>query len=97
MNRKLIAAILATASASLSIPAFASGYGPDPFYKPSVGAPASQRGQSQLAVAAERVAAERAEAEKGASDATYGGAEQSVSESGARQVAPNPRRIYEGH
>jgi hypothetical protein len=85
MNRKLIAALLA-ASATVSIPAFASGYGPAPFYKPSVGAPASQRGQSQLTVAAER-----AEAEKGASDASYGGAEQSVSESGARQVAPNQR------
>ena len=86
MNRKLIAVLLAAASAFLSIPAFASGYGPAPFYKPSVGAPASQRGQSQLTVAVER-----AEAEKDASDATYGGAEQSVSESGARQVAPNPR------
>jgi hypothetical protein len=47
MKTKLVAAaLLAALSASLAAPAFASGYGPAPFYKPTVGAPTSQRGQS---------------------------------------------------
>lgn len=53
MKNKLVAALLIAASASLAAPAFASGYGPAPFYRPSVGAPASQRGQSAQTVAAE--------------------------------------------
>jgi len=49
-----IAVFLAGASVFLSAPAFASGYGPAPFYVPSIGAPASQRGQSEQTVSAER-------------------------------------------
>ncbi|CAN7762452.1 hypothetical protein LJR031_007170 [Caballeronia sp. LjRoot31] len=49
--------VLVLAAASAALPAFASGYGPAPFYHPDLGAPASQRGQSALTVAAERGAA----------------------------------------
>jgi hypothetical protein len=57
MTNKLIAALLVAASVSIAAPAFASGYGPAPFYRPSVGAPASQQGQSAQTVAAERASA----------------------------------------
>ncbi|KAA0997666.1 hypothetical protein FVF58_48225 [Paraburkholderia panacisoli] len=43
MGTRLLAALLGALSASLAAPAFASGYGPAPFYQPSVGAPTSQR------------------------------------------------------
>jgi len=52
MKTKFVAALLVALSASAAAPAFASGYGPAPFYRPSVGAPASQRGQSAQTVAA---------------------------------------------
>ena len=54
MKTKFIAALLVAASASIAAPAFASGYGPAPYYRPSVGAPASQQGQNAQTVAAER-------------------------------------------
>jgi hypothetical protein len=54
MKTKLIVALLVVLSASAAAPAFASGYGPAPFYRPSVGAPVSQRGQSVQTLAAER-------------------------------------------
>lgn len=53
MNTKIIATILVAASAALAAPAFASGYGPAPFYHPLTGAPASQRGQSAQTLSAE--------------------------------------------
>jgi hypothetical protein len=65
MNIKLFAGLLAAVLVSLSLPAFASGYGPAPFYRPSVGAPASQRGQSAQTVSAERNGATRAPQETG--------------------------------
>jgi hypothetical protein len=54
MQTKLIAALLVTASASFAAPAFAGGYGPAPFYNPEVGAPSSQRGQSEQTLVAEQ-------------------------------------------
>ena len=51
---QLVAALLAAVTVMSAAPAFASGYGPAPFYRPSVGAPASQRGQSAQTVSAER-------------------------------------------
>jgi hypothetical protein len=48
MDSKRIAATFVAASAFLSASAIASGYGPAPFYRPSVGAPVSQRGQSKV-------------------------------------------------
>jgi hypothetical protein len=56
---RLLTLLIATASA-LSTSAFASGYGPAPFYRPAAGAPASERGVSAQTVAAEQ--ASRAEA-----------------------------------
>lgn len=41
------------AAAVVSAPAFASGYGPAPYYSAAQGAPASQRGQSAQTLAAE--------------------------------------------
>ncbi len=54
MKTKFIAALVLAASASIAAPAFASGYGPAPFYRPDVGAPSSQRGVSAQTLAAER-------------------------------------------
>jgi hypothetical protein len=65
MKTKLIAALLVAASASVAVPAFASGYGPAPFYRPDVGAPASQRGTSEQTVAAERAQQQGAHASYG--------------------------------
>jgi len=79
MKNQLIAALLVAASASLAAPAFASGYGPAPFYRPSVGAPASQRGPSAQTIAAERNAANSTSGE------SYGGVVAAQSESGRRQ------------
>ncbi|HTI18865.1 MAG TPA: hypothetical protein VL598_14490 [Trinickia sp.] len=53
MKSKLIAPLLLATFGSLAAPAFASGYGPAPFYNPEVGAPASQRGPSVQTLAAQ--------------------------------------------
>ena len=53
LGANLSAVALAAATAVLSAPAFASGYGPATSYDPSLGAPASQRGVSALTVKAE--------------------------------------------
>ncbi|MEW6347385.1 MAG: hypothetical protein RXR20_29995 [Paraburkholderia sp.] len=87
MKNTLIAALLVAASATLAAPAFASGYGPAPFYRPAVGAPASQQGQN-----AQTVAAERAEANSNA----YGGVNANSSQSGARQSAKGPQSVFFG-
>ena len=82
MKTKLIAVLLVAASASIAAPAFASGYGPAPFYRPSVGAPASQQGQSAQTVAAEHVNAD---------SNAYGGVKNVSSQSGTRQPASVPQ------
>jgi hypothetical protein len=91
MKTRLIAAVLIAASAAVAAPAFASGYGPAPFYHPSVGAPASQRGVSAQTVAAERNAAN-------ANDAV-GGVNNVSSESGSRapSQAANEAAVFKGH
>ncbi|MFM0312434.1 hypothetical protein P0D71_31985 [Paraburkholderia sp. RL17-383-BIF-A] len=82
MKSKLIAVLLVALSASAAAPAFASGYGPAPFYRPSAGAPASQRGQSAQTVAASAD-------EAAGSQAAYGGVVAGHSESaGGAAVAP---------
>ncbi|GAB7522983.1 hypothetical protein [Paraburkholderia sp. 2C] len=43
----------ACALCALAAPAFASGYGPSPYYQPGVGAPVSQRGISTQTLSAE--------------------------------------------
>jgi hypothetical protein len=54
MKIRLLSAVLVAVSAAASVPAFTNGYGPAPFYHPLVGAPASQRCQSEQTVVAER-------------------------------------------
>jgi len=54
MKIKLAAAVLVATSALLAAPAFASGYGPAPFYNAEVGAPSSQRGPSAQTLMAEQ-------------------------------------------
>lgn len=98
MKTRLIAALLVAASASLAAPAFASGYGPAPFYRAAAGAPVSQRGQSSQAVAAERNDATGAfAAGTSVSDTSYGGVAGASSESGSRQLVSSTRNLYEGH
>ena len=52
MNR--MTAILIAGTVSVATPAFASGYGPAPHYRPTEGAPASQRGVSAQTTATEQ-------------------------------------------
>jgi hypothetical protein len=54
MKTKFTAAVLVATSALLAAPAFASGYGPAPFYNAEVGAPSSQRGPSAQTLMAEQ-------------------------------------------
>jgi hypothetical protein len=86
MKTKLIAALLIASSAALAAPAFASGLGPAPFYRPEVGAPASQRGQSVQTLAAEQVAA----------NADVGGVQGGSSHSGASATVNATDSTYRG-
>jgi hypothetical protein len=88
MKSKLVAVLIA-ASAAIAAPAFASGYGPAPYYNPTVGAPASVHGQSSQTVAAERAAQ--------ASNSAYGGVNASTSQSGSRAQQTGPDSVYFGH
>ena len=87
MNKNLIAALLVAASAALAAPAFASGYGPAPSYNPTVGAPASQRGESVQTVAAEQ-------AQANANATSYGGVQDTQSQSGSRVSVNSERSLY---
>ena len=88
MKNKLIAALLVAASATLAAPAFASGYGPAPYYSPALGAPASQQGQSAQTVAAERAT------ENGTA---YGGVNAASTQSGTHHGLHNPFASLFGH
>lgn len=92
MKSKLLAALLIAATTTIAAPAFASGYGPAPSYRPSVGAPASQRGQS-----AQTVAAEHDSSAVGSVSNSYGGVVGSSSESGSRQPAGSLGQLYSKH
>jgi len=92
MKSKLLAALLIAATTSIAAPAFASGYGPSPSYRPSVGAPASQRGQS-----AQTVAAEHNNSATASVNDSYGGVIASSSESGSREPAGSLGRLYSNH
>jgi hypothetical protein len=88
MNKNLIATLLIAASAALAAPAFASsGYGPAPSYNPTVGAPASQRGQSAQTVAAEN-------AQSAADAKSYGGVQDTQSQSGSPVRANTTQSVY---
>ncbi|RZF28552.1 hypothetical protein EVC45_17000 [Paraburkholderia sp. UYCP14C] len=90
MKTKLIVALLVAVSASVTAPAFASGYGPAPFYKPSIGAPSSQSGQSLRTVAAEREDATGAEK-------AYGGAVSGLSEAGSHVAVTQRDNLFAHH
>lgn len=90
MKTKLIAAVLVALSASAAAPAFASGYGPAPFYRPAVGAPASQRG-----VSAQTLAAERDDAT--GSQAAYGGVVTGLSQAGSRAAVTPHENPFAHH
>lgn len=91
MKAKLIAALLVATSAAVAAPAFASGYGPAPFYRPEVGAPASQQG-----ISAQTVAAERAQAT--GNEVAYGGVTGTSGQAGSRGDQLNaPQRVFFGH
>ncbi|HKR46428.1 MAG TPA: hypothetical protein VJU59_43340 [Paraburkholderia sp.] len=77
MKTQFIAKLLIALSVSAAAPVFASGYGPAPSYRPEVGAPASQRGQSVQTLAAER-------AESGTAATAYGGMADATSAAGSR-------------
>ncbi|CAB3779453.1 hypothetical protein LMG28614_00844 [Paraburkholderia ultramafica] len=87
MNTKLLATLLIAAASTLGAPAFASGYGPAPHYRPEIGAPASQRGQS-----AQTVASERANAGANA----YGGVNAVATQSGAQQSENGQQSVSSG-
>jgi hypothetical protein len=91
MKTKHFAALLLAISASAAAPAFASGYGPAPFYKPSVGAPDSQRGQSAQTLASDQSDETNAQRE-------YGGVSpSSFSQSGNREAAKIDMNLYAHH
>jgi hypothetical protein len=89
MKTKIIAAVLVAASAAFAAPAFASGYGPAPFYRPNIGAPASQHGQSEQTIAAERAAIN--------TDTAYGGVKSESSAYGVRSDFANTGSLFRHH
>ncbi|MGF6781381.1 hypothetical protein P3T21_006617 [Paraburkholderia sp. GAS334] len=56
MTRTRVLTLTIATISALSTSAFASGYGPAPFYHPLEGSPASQRGVSAQTVVAEQAA-----------------------------------------
>ena len=88
MNKNLLASLVVAVSALAAVPAFASGYGPAPSYRPLVGAPASQQGQN-----AQTVAAEQANAQAN----SYGGVTNASSQSGTREQAKGPQSVFFGN
>ncbi|MGA3251471.1 MAG: hypothetical protein ABSD12_25525 [Paraburkholderia sp.] len=90
MKTKFLAAVLIAASATVAAPAFASGYGPAPFYNPNVGAPASQRGQSVQTVAAE-------EASHSGSNSAYGGVNEQTTQSGTDASVSSTASLFRHH
>ncbi|MGA3250620.1 MAG: hypothetical protein ABSD12_21135 [Paraburkholderia sp.] len=90
MNTKLVVALLVAFSASVAGPAFASGYGPAPFYRPAFGAPTSQRGQNVQSLASER--------DDGAgSQEAYGGVVTGLSEAGSHAAVPSQNNLFAHH
>lgn len=89
MKTKSIPALLVASFAVLAAPAFASGYGPAPFYRPDMGAPASQRGQNAETLAAEMKA-------YAAYQTGVGGCASQSGQSGARMAQPRSQSLYRG-
>jgi len=89
MKTKILAAVLVAVSATVAAPAFASGYGPAPFYSPSIGAPASQRGQSEQTVAADDAST--------ATNRAYGGVNEQTTQSGTHASVSPPFSLFRHH
>lgn len=79
MRTRILRVLLAVASAAVVAPAFASGYGPAPFFNPAVGAPASQQGQSEQTLAADRL--------NEGDNSAFGGVSGATSQSGSYSAA----------
>ncbi|MFM0757435.1 hypothetical protein [Paraburkholderia strydomiana] len=95
MIKRLVIAAVLCASAAVAAPVFASsGYGPAPHYNPLVGAPSSQRGQSE-----QTVRAEQAELMASADDAaqSYGGMPDTTSQAGSRAMSGVSIAPYSHH
>ncbi|MDB5833229.1 MAG: hypothetical protein JWR14_3059 [Caballeronia sp.] len=87
MKKNLLASLLIAATASIAVPAFASGYGPAPSYRPSVGAPVSQQGMNTQTIAAQN----------NAESNSYGGARSSVTQSGSsHERTSNAQSVFFG-
>jgi hypothetical protein len=87
MRTPFIAALIATVSALVAAPALASGYGPAPFYRPSSGAPTSQRGQS-----AQNLAFDCVDSQQG-----YGGELSRLFQSGDRSIVTVRDTLHTHH
>jgi hypothetical protein len=90
MKTQFIAAVLVALSATAAAPAFATGNGPAPFYRPTVGAPASQSGPSARTVANERDDA-------AGSQEGYGGVASSLSQSGSHVIVTARDNLFAHH
>jgi hypothetical protein len=92
MKRNLLATLLIAVSATVAAPAFASGYGPAPFYRPAVGAPSSQQGPTAQVIAAEQQS-------NGVASTAFGGSRDSLAQSGnrAQTNSNNPQSVFFGH
>jgi len=92
MSKRLIAAALVAISAAVAAPAFASGFGPAPGYRPDVGAPSSQSGPSAATLHADN----NAPAANASNDA-MGGMRDGSSQSGARVQFGTSHTIFAHH
>ncbi|MGE8164613.1 hypothetical protein ACQKRQ_31280 [Paraburkholderia sp. NPDC080076] len=93
MKVKLIVGLLVASSAVLAAPAFASGYGPAPFYRPDVGEPAMQRSQSAQTMAAAVSPASMVDE----NSSGVGGNESVRSQSGGPAAADSAGVMYRGN
>ncbi|MBN3761568.1 hypothetical protein [Burkholderia sp. Ac-20365] len=93
MKRALFAGLViaVTTATSVAPSAFASGYGPAPFYRPYVGAPSSQRGQNSQTLATERMNERNAYADD------VGGVAASTSEMGESAPPSSHAWTYRHH
>jgi len=92
MSKRLIAAALVAIGAAVAAPAFASGYGPAPAYRPDTGAPASQRGQSAATLQADNNATDA-----NASNDAVGGVHDNSSQAGTRVRFGTSHTIFAHH
>lgn len=93
MKSKFIVALLVASSAWLAAPAFASGYGPAPFYRPDVGKSAAQRSLSAQTLAAVSSPGSTI----GENGGGVGGNESVRSQSGTRAPVDSDGVMYRGN